>query len=344
MGRIQMISVIVPVYNLQDCISYCLDSLINQTYRDTEIIVINDGSTDQSTKVCEAYCRKDSRIRQITQDNAGVSVARNTGLDNARGEYVAFVDGDDIVAPFYLERLYSMMNEHMLAICMHERIDDYSYEFINSKDSYVELSASVCAERLISGSFPVGVWGGLFERRRIGELRFRVGIRNNEDKLFLYSYLLNNEDGHVSFTNQRMYGYYVRQGSATNSSWNGNKDIVTIADIIHELTVRDHPEWASISRANCVNARLGELKSIIMSGDETPQAKSIYKEIRQEILSRPMPNELNIVQKIEFQALKIGDPVYKLLVWTYNRLISSEWRDKRNERRIRQDIEFKCNK
>ncbi len=101
------ISVIVPAYNVESYLADCLDSILNQTYPNIEVIVIDDGSPDRSGEIAENYKQKDRRIKVIHQENGGLSVARNSGLDNATGEFVCFIDSDDWIEPDYLELLYS---------------------------------------------------------------------------------------------------------------------------------------------------------------------------------------------------------------------------------------------
>ena len=106
-----MISVIVPVYNVETYLEECLDSIQNQTYTDFEVLLVNDGSTDGSQAICERYCQADKRFRLINQSNQGQSVARNTGVTASRGEFIAFVDSDDIILPNYLETLMHYMSD-----------------------------------------------------------------------------------------------------------------------------------------------------------------------------------------------------------------------------------------
>ena len=106
-----MISVIVPVYNVETYLEECLDSIQNQTYTNLEVLLVNDGSTDGSQAICERYCQADKRFRLMNQTNQGQSVARNTGVTASRGEFIAFVDSDDIILPNYLETLMHYMSD-----------------------------------------------------------------------------------------------------------------------------------------------------------------------------------------------------------------------------------------
>lgn len=104
----ELISIIVPVYNVEKYIAKCLDSLVNQTYLNIEILLIDDGSTDKSLSICKKYAAVDSRIKLFSKENGGVSSARNLGLLHVQGEYVVFVDSDDFVSPKYCEHLYQL--------------------------------------------------------------------------------------------------------------------------------------------------------------------------------------------------------------------------------------------
>ncbi len=111
-----MISVIVPVYNSEKFLDKCIESILNQTFTDFEVILVDDGSTDKSGQICDIWAHKDSRIKVMHQPNRGVSVARNNGIAAAKGEYIAFVDSDDSVNSDYLQLLYKNIHEHDLAI------------------------------------------------------------------------------------------------------------------------------------------------------------------------------------------------------------------------------------
>ena len=106
-----MISIIVPVYNVETYLEECLDSIQNQTYTDFEVLLVNDGSTDGSKAICERYCQTDKRFRLMNQTNQGQSVARNNGVTASTGEFIAFVDSDDIILSNYLETLMQHMGE-----------------------------------------------------------------------------------------------------------------------------------------------------------------------------------------------------------------------------------------
>lgn len=122
-----LISVIVPVFNVQNSLNMCLQSIVEQTYENLEIIVIDDGSTDSSSKICDDWCEKDNRIKVIHQENKGLAETRNVGIANSTGKYVAFVDSDDFVDSKMIETLYNVLikTNSQISTCKFRRVDKW---------------------------------------------------------------------------------------------------------------------------------------------------------------------------------------------------------------------------
>ncbi len=120
----KLISVIVPVYNTEKYIEKCVMSILNQTYKNLEIILIDDGSTDNSPQICDSLAEKDNRITVIHQPNGGVSSARNIGLDNTHGDYITFVNSDDYIAPNMIEFLSENIGDTNIAMCGYTSVDE----------------------------------------------------------------------------------------------------------------------------------------------------------------------------------------------------------------------------
>lgn len=124
-----LISVIIPVYNVEKYLHRCLDSVIEQTYKNLEVILIDDGSTDHSGEICDDYAAKDVRIHVIHQENQGVSAARNKGLDTAKGEYIAFVDSDDYILPEMYAKMLECIIENNVDFC----VCQWQYEYADGR-------------------------------------------------------------------------------------------------------------------------------------------------------------------------------------------------------------------
>lgn len=332
------ISIIVPVYNAENCVQKCVNSLLKQSITDYELLLIDDGSTDKSLDICEKIAAMNPRVKVIHQENAGVSAARNTGLEHVCGEYIAFVDSDDLVAPDYLECLLKgMEKEHViLSMCGHERIYNYDNRFLPSfQDKHELMQAQQCAKRILTDNFPVAVWGALFHKALIGDIRFPVGIRNNEDKQFLFLYLLKNENGIVASSVSKLYGYMVREGSATRRAWNGSVDVVTVADLIRYETVKIHPEWDDKAKKACMKARFDVLKSVVRS-EPSEYGDRVYEKLKKEIIRFGYPKTGNHRLRIEYLMLRFGKKSYKILIDTYYRVFTEKKRFRLNEKKIRQ--------
>ena len=211
----KLISVIIPVYNAAEYLPRCLDSILNNTYRNLEIICVNDGSKDSSLEVLNSYAAKDPRVKVIDQENAGVSAARNRGLDEATGEYIAFVDSDDWVHRQYFEVLLTcavscdahIVTCQMPSVSSEEPMQPFIYEEkrIRKLDGSAAFSCNMSAG------------GHLYCSTTIGKNRFRRDIRLAEDTIFNYTVLWELGSPHAYFAEYPLYFYFKRVDSAVNS-------------------------------------------------------------------------------------------------------------------------------
>ena len=136
----ELISIIIPVYNVQQYLSRCIDSVLRQTYPHFELILVNDGSPDESPQICDDYAKRDGRIKVIHKTNGGLSSARNAGLDIALGAYITFVDSDDWIHEQYLEKLFSMITSHNADIAVANFIMVYD-DKPHISDAQIEIKA-----------------------------------------------------------------------------------------------------------------------------------------------------------------------------------------------------------
>lgn len=221
-----MISIIVPVYNAQNCLERCLLSIIRQSYTQWELILVDDGSQDESLKICKSYSNKDSRIQVIHTDNLGVSSARNTGIDNAHGEYITFVDSDDTIHPdFLLECLY---NKEDLIVTNYKKpsiIDSLHY-----KENHPKLVFQQSAIR--------PVWGKIFNRKIIKDhkIRFDTNIRFAEDTIFVLKYCLYIKT--IEYVFMHLYEYEMPPYYAVFKYKTTLDEYIKILSILQELTLR----------------------------------------------------------------------------------------------------------
>ena len=219
-----LVSVIVPAYNRQAYIAECLDSVLAQSYSRFEILIIDDGSTDHTLEICRAYAQKDPRIKLLAGSHQGVSAARNLGLDAARGEYIFFVDSDDIVHPCLLETLVAAMDRTGAQMGGTKGVnvpdsvwEEYAQEVRNaSKPGQTELyDFDAALYAMLSSETPFSVMGGVIMRRDwIGDTRYRRDLRIGEDFYFSYENLI--KGASAVFLKQK---WYLNRIHDSNTSW-----------------------------------------------------------------------------------------------------------------------------
>ena len=282
------ITVIVPVFNLETCIEQAIKSIQMQHFNGTmEIIIVDDGSTDNSASIAKGIAEKDPRIRVITQRNAGVSAARNAGLEAACGDYIIFVDGDDILCADATSVLISAIKKCKNAILSCGdliRIDAYDQVIPSSGNSQTNADNKHILKRILIEQYSVSACAKLFIREKIGDLRFVSGRKINEDKYFLIQYLMRNE-GLVVDINDYVYGYYVRPGSASNSVFSDKSlDMIYFSERIYSDISESRPEIEALACYNCVAAHLAVMKKIVRSGMQK-QYKSVFSDTRIKLLN-----------------------------------------------------------
>lgn len=240
------ISVIVPVYNVEQYLKECVDSILNQTFRDFELILVDDGSTDKSGMICDAYANEDPRIIVFHQQNAGAAAARNRGLDVARGEYIAFVDSDDIVLSQYLEILYYHVaaNKADISLCLYECFDKTYDTLINGKESECRTFSGkeISLYRYQHpDQIPVAPYSKLILRSVIAGRRFPENMLC-EDQGFI-PYVLYNANV-VAFVGSYLYMYRQRAGSLEHSQFTVKRfdDIQHMNAFIEFLKVHNEKE------------------------------------------------------------------------------------------------------
>ena len=219
----EKITIIVPVYNVEHYLDKCLDSLINQTYKNLEIIVINDGSIDNSGIICQEYAQKDNRIVYIEKENGGQSEARNMGLDRMTGSYVTFVDSDDWIELDYVEILYKKITEYQADIAVGNYYSfnetEGMYYFHIFGDSYhekvydnVSIFENLYESQEMKSFALISVWGKLYKADLVKHLRFDIGKLGEDGYLNQKIYLLAEK---TIYLNKGLYAYRQREGSSS---------------------------------------------------------------------------------------------------------------------------------
>lgn len=210
-----LISVIIPIYNVEPYLQRCLDSIYRNTYKNLEIICVNDGSTDNSLEILKS--QQDKRIIIIDKKNGGVSSARNAGLKVATGEYIAFVDPDDWVHSRYFELLHSSILGCEMSVCGYQKVSSWSEEqVVDQVEVHTISNLNGSVYNLLSNC--VAVWGRLYRRAIINGFSFRENIAVIEDKIFNIEVFA--KINRASVISAQLYYYYNRMDSLVHTNIN----------------------------------------------------------------------------------------------------------------------------
>jgi len=238
------ISIIIPVYNVEPYIRKCLDSVINQTYRNLEIICVNDGSTDGSGKICDEYAAKDNRIKVFHKVNGGLSSALNVGLENFKGSYLGFVDSDDWVEPNMFEVLYESLKNSEAHISVANYFKDTDAESIPMSNKERIPDGIIDTKNMLlyplKRDYYMGfcgyVWNKLYSANIVTE-RFDNDIKYGMDVLFNTATILTSKCTGV-YTDKPLYHYYQRNDAISKlKSFNIKADILTVYKRVEKLLI-----------------------------------------------------------------------------------------------------------
>lgn len=220
-----MISIVIPVYNVEKYLAECVDSVLGQTYQDYEIILVDDGATDSSGAMCDEYAQKDARIRVIHQPNGGLSAARNAGLSAASGEYIYFLDSDDYIEPTTLVDLVSVAAQEQADVVFFDGYvffdeceeDDTVSRYVRKEAYATQNGRDILPQLLKNEEYRTAVPLMLFRTNYLTDhaLTFREGIIH-EDELF--TFLVYNADGRVAHCHKQLYARRIRPASIMTSS------------------------------------------------------------------------------------------------------------------------------
>ena len=204
----ELVSVIIPVYNVKEYLDECLLSVVNQTYQELEIILVDDGSTDESGHICDSWKEKDSRIQVLHQNNGGLSAARNSALSLCLGEWITFVDSDDVLASNYIEVMHDVAVSTGANLVQVRTNTNLFFD----KDEQGKVWAGKANEFLLTEEYKTMACAKLYRSKLWKEYRFPEGKLHEDDAVV---YKLVYEAGKVAYTTDELYGYRQREGSIT---------------------------------------------------------------------------------------------------------------------------------
>ena len=321
----ERISVVVPVYNVEQYLEKCVNSIINQTYKNLEIILVDDGATDKSGKLCDELAKLDNRIMVYHKKNGGLSDARNYGVERATGDYIGFVDGDDYIDAEMYEKLYEAIKkenvdvaECNLKIIYSDRVELFTekkYYSVYTKQEYLEEYLKI--EK---------IFGSACVRLIKADIAKKIHFPNGklyEDTYYAYD-LINVADSYV-IMEAPYYNYLMRENSITNARFNPRIfDLIEIVDEFHNTVYENYPELEKAADCRKMYAYFSVLNSILLEDEFKnnsfyPQIVNYFKEnyiklLRNKYITRN--------RKLSILLIKININFYRRVLMKYKVILA----------------------
>ena len=312
MTQIPLISVIIPIYKVEQYINECVDSVVRQTYTNIEIILVDDGSPDKCPQMCDDWSKKDGRIKVLHKENGGLSSARNAGLRVASGEYISFVDSDDFIAATAIESLYN-------GICMDEDVAVSSgriYRLLDSecspfrKDWEADRSRKLSARDFLLKAMDLRisftVWNKLYRRSLFENVSFKEG-RNNEDTLFTYDVCREMERNGLAVMDIPDYVYYYRlrpDSICTSSKIPLAVDVIANYQLLMDDCKSNDSQLHKVLYVRYVNVLYGFLDSLLLNKVWLPLYFSKYQILLRQISLGQIKDIFGLKDTVNVQLLK----------------------------------------
>ena len=266
-----LISVIVPVYNVESYISTCIKSIINQSYSELEIILVDDGSTDNSGNICDKYAQSDNRIKVIHKTNGGLSDARNAGLDIATGTYIGFVDSDDFIETDMYEVLLNscINNDVPISICGRYNVDEDDNrlkECFTSSKEFVMTDEMAIKNLLNWENCDSAAWDKLYESNLFNNVRYPVGELHEDLNV---TARLFGKAGKIAHVGKPLYNYRQRSNSITKQAFNPKKiALVKQPKLLYEYIIESYPQLKADAQSFVFKNVTGLLSLVYKSTDK----------------------------------------------------------------------------
>lgn len=303
-----LISVIVPIYNVENYLSRCVNSIKKQTYKNLEIILVDDGSSDNCPRICDDYALADNRIKVIHKENGGLSDARNAGMEIATGKFISFIDSDDWVEENFIETLYNtlILNEADIAECAVSYVDESNQVLRTRKafqdvlicDKMEALQLLICEKGVYQT-----VWNKLYKREIIGELKFPFG-KLNEDEFWTYKVF--DRIKKFAAINVPLYNYFQRSSSIMGNGYSIKRLDGLEAVMERWRYLRKYPELNDYETTVMMYEFLFHYQSAIkyLRSDEKRKAIYYIKNCMKEV-QRPEKYICSFKYKIWFKMFKL---------------------------------------
>ena len=317
-----MISVIVPVYNVEKYLERCVKSIAAQTYKDLEILLIDDGSTDKSGEMCDDFQQTDSRIKAFHKQNGGLSDARNYGIEHSAGEFISFVDSDDYIDEKMLETLHRLITENDADLAVCSAMDVFEGKEVTQVKEIKEFNLNKVEsyKYMLRGDGIPSACNKLYKRQTVGDVRFPVG-KLYEDGFFTPQILKKVEK--TAVTSKPMYYYFRRADSITTKPFRkGDLDVIEAYDKCVKQVKELCPEALPYAEFRYRNAYFNVLDKMLMRDDykEIPEYKQVVKYLKKHTAQIVKDPGFGKMRKIAAVALKFSVPLYKKILLTKQKI------------------------
>lgn len=313
----KLVSVIIPAYNIGDYIGRCLDSIISQTYKNLEIIVVDDGSRDHTGEILYNYAKKDRRIKVIHKENGGVSSARNKGIEVAEGDYIGFIDGDDLIEPEMYKILVDLLEEENadIAHCGYQMVFPDRVDYYHNTGKKKIQTTEEGLKDLLSGEIiEPGLVNKLYKKELIKNCRLDETVKINEDLLMNYQlFKLSQKSVYYDIT---PYSYMIRSSSATgvNSLITKREDSLRVLNQIKDDCINNnllptiYKRYIYLLMAICRD----DLKDRLYMEYQKKQRKQLKKELKTDIFKSCIPKKLKYMSLFSCYLPHIMKIIYKM--------------------------------
>lgn len=278
----ELISIVIPVFRVEKYLNRCVESVIKQSYKNIEIIIVDDGSDDNCPAMCDALLKKDDRIVVYHKENGGLSDARNYGLERANGKYISFIDSDDTVDVDYVKQLYETLIENNadISVCGYTVVYDNGKIIPNSNDKKMVLSQKETLEKILyQEDFNVATWAKMYKIELFKGIRFPKG-KIFEDSFTTYKLVF--KSSKIACNMKSQYNYLIRSNSILTSSFSEKKlTLIDAYDEMGEAVLKTYPDLEKAVLRGKAYSRISTLRQMINC---KPRLRNKEKELRKEIL------------------------------------------------------------
>lgn len=303
------VSVVIPIYNVEDYLKECLDSIIQQSYKNLEIILINDGSTDNCKLICEKYRDKDQRVILINQNNKGLSHSRNEGMALATGEYISFVDSDDIIQPSMISDLVKIAKENNADIVACDYFTKKRKYKITQEEQILQYTPEDSLKALIEVKIAPVVWNKIYSRSLIHKIKFQDYL--HEDEFWTFQVL--GQCQKLITTSKQLYYYRPRTGSLINKEYSLKRlDALKAFEERINYLQANYPQLVNLAYKHYFNAGIWhyyQIRKNISLDSQNISKKNIVHKIKSKMNLKTL-NYLSLKEKINLLTFLISPKAY----------------------------------